>query len=304
VRSIADILASASRKSDWASWLATSSSASATETRACLDRALAQLPRTTLSRLERRLQRADQSGIDAVIHELVAFEACWTFRLSPTFEPDAGPQRPDLSIQVGNMMFWCDVFVTYRPTSTLTTFGGARGYVDAGQTAKKIADTVSAKAGKYKKLNGPLIVFVMFGDYNVGLHDLETALYGSTVDEVSTEGVSVMRCHPDWHRHGILCPPLPDAPYSWLSAVISCDWFDTLNKSARGRRLHCVVYHHWRPHVALPLGAFAPFCDLSWRLDAQTQRFVPQVKGNSSMVMSTTSHDPPRFAPYSSQVPW
>lgn len=301
---IAEILASAANKSDWTAWVATSPSASAVETRAFIDHATAHLPQRTLSRLKRRLQRSDAKGIDAVIHELVAFEVCHALRLNPTFEPYAGLQRPDLSIQVANTTVWCDVFVTYRPTSTLRTFEGQKGYEDAGQAAKKIADTVSQKAAKYRKLNAPLVVFVMFAGYNVGLHDLETALYGSTVDEVSADGVSPTRCHPDWHRHGILCPPSPDASHPWLAAVIACEWFDTLNGSARGRRLRCVVYHHWNPRFVLPLGLFAPFCDLSWHIDSTTRRFFPQITGNSNIVMSTTSIDPPTFFPYSSQHPW
>ncbi len=300
---LAEILRSG-KKSDWTPWLVTSPAAPAGETRAYLDRALSHLPAATHRRLVKRLQRADAAGIDAVLHELLAFETCRTLRLNPTFEPDAGGQRPDLSIQINETTFWSDVFVTYRPTGTLRAFEGMKGYEDAGQAAKKIGDAISAKATKYAKLDSPLIVFVMFGQYNVGLHDLETALYGSTVDEVSIDGVSSRGCHEDWHAHGILCPPSADAPYPLPSAVISCDWFDTLNRSARGRRLHCVVYHHWRSRFPLPQGAFAPFCDLSWLADGSDQRLRPRVIGDSSTVMSTTSDEPPRFAPYSTEAPW
>ena len=302
--SITNILRSVIQKTEWTTWLTSSSMAAALETRCFIDLALGHLPASTLNRVTKRLQRSDAVGIDAVIHELVAFEVCRAFRLSPTFEPDAGVQQPDLSIQVNHTTLWCDVFVTYRPTRTLTTLDGARGYEDAGQAAKKIADAVSAKASKYATLNGPLIVFVMFGGYNMGMEDLETALYGSTVDEVSSEGVSVRRCHEDWHQDGILCPPTVDAPYRSLCAVIGCDWFDTLNRTARGRRMHCVVYHHWCARLALPLGVFAPFCDLSWQIDPSRHRFLPLVTGDSSIVMSTTSDDPPKFAPYSSRDPW
>jgi hypothetical protein len=304
ITSITNVLGSVAQKSEWATWLTTSSATAASETRAFVDRALGHLSATTLGRVTKRLRRSDGAGIDAVIHELVAFEMCRGFRLNPTFEPDAGSQQPDLSIQIDHTTIWCDVFVTYRPTSTLTTFAGARGFEDSGQAAKKIADAVSTKATKYAKLNGPLIVFVMFGGYNVGMEDLETALYGSTVDEVAAEGVSVQRCHEDWHQHGILCPPTVDSPHMSLSAVLGCDWFDTLNRTGRGRRMHCVVYHHWRARFALPLGVFAPFCDLSWQIDTSRDRFLPHVTGDSSVVMSTTSDDPPRFAPYSTLDPW
>ncbi len=276
----------------------------AVETRAFLDRALGHLPSATHNRVAKRLQRADPAGIDAVIHELVAFETCRILGLSPTFEPDAGGQQPDLSIQIDGMTFWSDVLITYRPTRTLRRFQGLDGHEDAGQAAKKIGDAISTKAAKYERLKAPLIVFVMFGQYNVGLPDLETALYGSCIDEVSLQGVSSRRCHEDWHKHGILCTPSVDAMCPSLSAVISCDWFDTLNASARGRRLHCVAYHHWRPRFSLRRGAFAPFCDLCWQFDEAGQRFRPYVSGDSNIVMSTTSDDPPRFAPYSTEAPW
>jgi hypothetical protein len=300
---LAEILHSAA-SSDWTTWLVTSTTSPAAEARAFLDRALSHLPTATHNRVAKRLQRGDAAGIDAVLHELVAFETCRTLHLSPTFEPDAGGQRPDLSIQINGTTVWCDVFVTYRPTSTLRTFQDLQGYEDAGQAAKKIGDAVSTKATKYAKLNAPLIVFVMFGRYNVGLQDLETALYGSTVDEVSVDGVSTSECHEDWHKHGILCPPSASAPYPSLSAVVSCDWFDTLSRSAQGRRLHCVVYHHWRSQFPLSPGAFGPFCDLWWQWDESRQRFIPRLSGDSSIVMSTASDDPPRFAPYSTEAPW
>jgi hypothetical protein len=300
---LAEILGSVD-KSDWTTWLVSSDSPSAAETRAFLSRALLHLPDATHRRVVKRLQRADPAGVDAVIHELVAFETCSTLHLDPTFEPDAGGQRPDLSIEINGSTFWADVFVTYRPTTTLRTFDGLNRYEDAGQAAKKIGDTIAAKATKYAKLDAPLIVFVMFGQYNVGLHDLETALYGSTVDEVSAGGLSSSECHQDWHKHGILCPPSVDAPHSSLSAVISCDWFDTLNSAKRGRRLHCVVYHHWRSRFPLPLGTFAPFCDLWWQFDKSGELLLPKVSGDSSVVMSTTSDDPPRFATYSTEAPW
>src|SRR5206468_2565177 len=131
-----------------------------------------------------------------------------------------------------------------------------------------------------------------------------TALFGATVDEISIDGMSLVQCHPDWHAHGILCPPSGDTPYLSLSAVVSCEWFDTLNRSGRGRRLRFIAYHHWRPKFPLPLDAFKPFCDLYWKPNDSTQIIRPQMSGDSSIVMSTTSDDPPRFAPYSTETPW
>ena len=44
-----------------------------------------------------------------------------------------------------------------------------------------------------------------------------------------------------------------------LSAVVACQWFDTLHRGNPGRRLHCVVLHHYSPHVLLPPGTFSRF---------------------------------------------
>jgi hypothetical protein len=173
----------------------------------------------------------------------------------------------------------------------------ANGYRDAGESARKIGDTIAGKATKYAKLNAPFILFVMFGEYSIGLHELESALYGSTVDEISIDGLSTDECHPSWHKCGVLCPPTNDASYKSLSAVVSREWFDTLNRLARGRRLRLVAYHHWQPTFALPPGAFGPFCDLSWRLDESTGILRPEVTGDSSLVMNTTSEDPLTFRP-------
>lgn len=301
--SIQLILTPVVEKSTWARWLTESPAPPAVQTRAFVDRALRNLPRGTLNRLVQRLQSSDISGIDAVVYELVAFEVCRTFQLNPVFEPQVDAQRPDLSISVGGTLFFCDVFVTQRPLSTLVNFARLSGYEDAGQAAKKIADTIASKAAKYRALDSPLVIFAMFGSQTVELPDLECALYGSSVQEIAETGVAVDDCHDDRFRHGILCPP-SIAPYSSLSAVVGCDWFDTLNRTNRGRRLRCVVYHHWRPRTVLPLGAFAPFCDLSWRLDPPGQRVLPVLSGDPRIVMSTTSDEPPQFGPYSTERPW
>jgi hypothetical protein len=284
--------------------LATSPTGAAAETRAFLDRALAHLPAATFARVQRRLQRADASGVDSTLHELVIFEICQELGVRPTFEPRAHNQTPDLSLTIGETPFWADVLVTYRPTSTLRVSEGLHGYEDGGEAARKIGDAIAAKAVKYRSLDGPLLVFVMFGRYDVDLDDLETGLYGSPVSEAAIEGVSPLSCDETWHRHGILCPPSSEAPHTNLSAVIACEWFDTLNVADRGRRLRCVAYHHWRPRRALPVGSFTPFSDLIWQTRGSDQRLLPDVMGESDIVMSTTSAEPPRVGRYSTAAPW
>ena len=294
---LSQILASHEQLSDWAKWLVTSTRTPAVELRVFLDRALRHLPAP--KRVRKRLQSADAGGVDAILHELLMFEVCTILRMNPTFEPNVGEQHPDLSVCIEGKTFLADVVVASRPISTMHPAGD--GYLDCGQAARKLADRVAEKASKYARLNQPLIVFVMFGGYDIGFDDLETALYGSTVQELFLAGVSSEECHPDWHGHGILCPPSAN-PHPLLSAAIGCQWFDSLTRT--GRRLHCGVYHHWQPRVALPLGAFSRFCDLHWRVHERNLRLLPEWCGEPNIVMSTGSDDPPHFAPYSSDKPW
>ena len=294
---LSQILASHEQLSDWAKWLVTSTRTPAVELRVFLDRALRHLPAP--KRVRKRLQSADAGGVDAILHELLMFEVCTILRMNPTFEPNVGKQHPDLSVCIEGKTFLADVVVVSRPSSTMHPAGD--GYLDCGQAAGKLADRVAEKASKYARLNQPLIVFVMFGGYDIGFDDLETALYGSIAQELFVAGVSSEECHPDWHEHGILCPPSAN-PHPLLSAAIGCQWFDSLTRN--GRRLHCVVYHHWQPQVALPLGAFRRFCDLHWRFHERKLKFLPEWCGEPNIVMSTGSDDPPHFAPCSSDKPW
>lgn len=54
------------------------------------------------------------------------------------------------------------------------------------------------------------------------------------------------------------------AEYKNLSAVVACDWFDTLNKTDTGKRLYCLVYHHWDALFELPIQCFEKFCQMIW----------------------------------------
>ena len=174
---LSQLLASHEQLSDWAKWLVTSTRTPAVELRVFLDRALRHLP--VPNRVRNRLQSADAGGVDAILHELLMFEVCTILRMNPTFEPNVGEQHPDLSVCIEGKTFLADVVVVSRPISTMHPAGA--GYLDCGQAARKLADRVAEKASKYACLNQPLIVFVMFGGYDIGFDDLETALYGSTV---------------------------------------------------------------------------------------------------------------------------
>jgi hypothetical protein len=277
--------------SDWAGWLITSTDSGARETRVFLERAFVHLPTSVRQREGRRSGNADSSNTDAFLHELLAYEVCYEFGLDPVFGPSIAGKTPDFTLKIAGQTYIADVFLTHRPKKTVIEFGdrsGYSGYRDCGEAAKKIADRVSEKAATYRELHHPLILFVVFAGHNVRSRDLETALYGATVNELSsTDGLNT-DSHEDWHRHGAFCPPGQAACHREISAVIGCDWFDTLARSKPGRRLHCVVYHHWQPRVALALRSFGRFQDVYWVSDESTC-FTPKTTGEPNLVMSTTS---------------
>src|SRR5260221_12092584 len=148
-----------------------------------------------------------------------------------------------------------------------------------------------------------LILFVVFMGHNVKTRDLEKALYGATVNELSSIGGLTIDCHEEGRRHGVFCPPGPRARHRELSAVIGCNWFDTLARGKPGRRLCCGVYHHWQPRVAVALGSFGRFQDVYW-LRNESGLFIPVISGEPNLVMTTTSETQPDGTSYSADTPW
>ncbi len=148
----------------------------------------------------------------------------------------------------------------------------------------------------------PLLVFVVFGGHDVNQGDLQAALYGSTIAEVLADGAAHERSHDQQGRHGVICPPGPGARHDNLSAVIGCDWFDTLNRDDPGRRLHALVLHHWRPHVPLESGSFDPFGEILWRDD--TSGYVPIISHDTDVVIKTDSVGTLEHGRYSADDPW
>ncbi len=289
--------------SAWAKWLVTSTKAVAQETLLFLDRGLAHLQPATQRRTINRLRAADSSGVDAILHELLLFETCRQFGLQPRFEPWIGTQNPDLLLRIDDREYIGDVFVTNRPQKTLLVESNrVQGFQDRGEAAKKIADKIAEKASAYRNTGLPLILFVVFSGHDVETRDLETALYGASVAEMMSTGGLAIDCHQDWHCHGTFCPPGEEARHRNLSAVVGCDWFDTLAKGRPGRRLHGVVYHHWQPQSGLPLGSIGRFPEISW-LQNNSGNYVPFMTGIPHLVMSTTSHEP-EWAPYTADDPW
>jgi hypothetical protein len=103
------------------------------------------------------------------------------------------------------------------------------------------------KADRYAELDLPIVPIVFLGDsYAFDFGDIETACFGITLEEVALEA-AFPQSLPKYRVPvgGLLLPreDLP-APYENISAVIACDWFDTLNRHNPGKRLAARVLHH------------------------------------------------------------
>src|SRR5690349_3148782 len=101
----------------------------------------------------------------------------------------------------------------------------------------------------------PLVLFVFLGDHiSLNTEDVERALFGMTAYETSLEPWFPTSVHRDRVPVGGLLLPQEDGsqPYTNVSAVVACDWFDTWNREDRGKRLYCVVFHHWAAEDTLP----------------------------------------------------
>ncbi len=132
--------------------------------------------------------------------------------------------------------------------------------------------------------------------------DIEQALFGSTVDEA----LSATMLLPAHSRHplgGALVPRDGKTPYRNLSAVVACDWFDTLDRANRGRRLHCLVLHHWAPLDPLPERTFAPFGQIVWHKTG-AEAWRARHHGDARLIAKFPPGDSLELHPYSTGNPW
>lgn len=294
---LADVLRANPLKSPWATWLAKRAHPGAHDILAFLELGLSRLSLSEQRRVVHQLQSDVADNVDAVLYQLMAFEVCHRLGMQPEYEPKYGSKTPDLRIRVGRQRFAAEAFRCSRPQNTLVP----NGYHDAGETARKIRQGIEQKASKYKDLSDPLVVLALYAGNDVDHQDLEHALFGSNG---LPERLSLDRdCHESWQLCGVMCPRLGGiVPFSHLSAVIGFDWFDSLNKSRRGRRLHPIVFHHWQPTVHADPAAFAPFCQVRWRREGTV--WLPLVDGDPDLVMSTGAPDELEYGPYSPAHPW
>jgi hypothetical protein len=217
-------------KSHWVSWLLTGGDA-ARSTRDSLNICFANIPIARQSGILKKLS-GTESQIEATIHELVAHELLRRLGLSPEFEPSLDRLTPDIAFEAGGKRFISDVYLTHSPSKTFRDFSDGTGEAwdisrPGESRAHKIAAMLAEKAGKYKSLTMPLVVFVFLGDHRIlSASDVERALLGMTAYEASLEdrfpeGVARDRIPVG----GLLLPDETGSHlYGNLSAVVSCDW--------------------------------------------------------------------------------
>ena len=236
---------------------------------------------------------------------ILTHELLYRLNLAPDFDPKIeGKLTPDIAVEISGLRFIVDVLVTHSPSKTITRFG-PRMYqgIDQGERAQKILNTITEKSAKYAKTGLPLVLFVFLGDYSIHTDDVERALFSLTLGEIEPNErfqESFAACK----FGGVLLPDACGVPsHPNLSAVVACQWFDTLHRGNPGRRLHCVVLHHYSPHVLLPPGTFSPFPEVLWHLRGPAH-WEPQCVGQWNMVARVATNRQLEFGRYTANAPW
>ncbi len=247
-------------------WLVSEEDADAMETLRVLEKTLQRLSVSQRTAFLNGITRNDETDFAANLREFVAYELLHRLMLHPTYHPtNYGDLRPDLSFRIDDKIFLADAFMSFTPSRTFWPWDN-RGYTDAGDKAKKIADRLSEKYTKYKETGSPLVFFVFPGDHRVKSRDAELALYGASMGDPNLEE------NFPWAIQGLHTPGsffLPDEygnlTHDMVSAVVWCNWFYTQSMDNPGMRLNALVYHHWRPSVPIAPGSFHPFSELVWK---------------------------------------
>jgi hypothetical protein len=305
-----DILRNRSSNSSWTSWLVQADGKAAIETLQFLSSCFSELPANERNRLEKRINNGDEREIEAIYSELVTHELMKRLRLEPEWSLRIQSYNPDLAFRSNGYDFIADVVVIRSPSKTIEPHVNVISSWDSPvkpseSRSKKFADHISKKATKYRSLGLPLVVFVFRGDHHlVDLDKVESALYGMTIEEIMSDTDFPDELGKTGIHPGILLPrDGEELPHQNLTAVIYCDWFDTLNRADEGKRLHCVVLHCWAAKTPLPHEAFGDFGQVTWVKRNQKQ-LEPQIIGNMSTVVKFSENGSLEKKEYSSLKPW
>lgn len=309
--------------SDWAKWVRDDPEQAPREIREFLERCFARIPANKGKQLIQRIKSDGEENVDAALYELVAHELFWRLHLKPEFQPNCfTPLTPDMAVQIGNQQFIVNVFVTHNPARTVAPFpvkglGNQIKFVytvDRGDRAKKIRDTVLDKYHKYLPTGKPMILVVFLGDHWVQMHDVQDALYGAPIGDewlrdnfphtITDFRQELASKHMKTPPGGAMLPDengQPGCPR--LSAVLACDWFDTLSRICPGKRLHCLVLHHWNPDFKIPPGRFGRFGEVTWS-SKMSGCYDLQSTASNRTVARFDGADDLEFRDYDTSNPW
>ncbi len=258
-------------------WLANRRGSASQETGDFLECCLSKIEDGKAREVCKTLEHDTAENVDAVLHELVAHELFTRLEFTPTFKPKL-PNKgltPDMDVTINGQKYIVDVFLTHNAVKTEKgEVGGYSSTVDAGENTKKIYDVIKSKY-KYDAIGKPIILVVFLGDHNVELLDVSRALYGAGLEDEWLKdkfpfGIA------DFQREigsksnqelpgGAILPNEEGVPRcANLSAVLACDWFDSLDKGRPGKQLYCAVLHHWKPNVPITEGQFRKFQEVVW----------------------------------------
>ena len=255
-------------------WIATDRSPLAGEARGFLDAAFRRLPVERQARIIKDLQSdREPSKVEATCYEILTHELLFRLGGAPVFDP--GPLTdfagrsltPDLLFVAGGVEFVADVFVTHNPKGTFEDFGDSGWAKDKGERGQKIASTIIEKAGRYRGLGRPLVLFVYMVEHlGMDVHRVVEALLGlrHSTGEFTRAELTDPTLRNAANTGLYLADDMGQAIYPHLAAVVAGRWLDSLDAGDHSKRLHCLPIHHWGPTVALPTSFFGGFQQIIW----------------------------------------
>lgn len=259
----------------------------------------------------------EPSAVDDAIHELVAFELLRRLGLQPEFHPTVGNKTPDLRFFSGGTCFTGDVYTGRAPKRSIGPWleeDGPQGKIEWRESvdgperglnrSAKIEQALREKAVKYREI-GPLVLFVFYSRHEIEHSHVEQALFGLPLRDLDGSERYPHQLPRIPRLAGLLLPDegTIEPKHTGLSAVVGCDWFDTLDRSARGRRMHCRVFHHFEATSPLPHSAFGDVSQIIWQQDG-SGGFVPKSVGIENLTIKFERDGSMRLAPYSSSLPF
>jgi len=135
-------------------------------------------------------------------------------------------------------------------------------------------------------------------------HNIVEAFYGASLDDGNLADNYPNSLASLRTSSGLTLPDEYGVPrHRNLSAVLACDWFDTMKKSRRGKRLHCLLLKHWNGEVDVPAHSFEPFPAVEWQEDAHGSWKWGLTKPYN-LVARFNEQDSFETALYTSDCPW